>query len=167
MHMISCKKRFEDARVLGGKIIGGERVANLGGADAYYVIAQHLLEMTQHEGPMLHETFAPILYVMPYKILMRRLRYKTAVAAVYLHPIFTLDMREAELFISAQGSDCGMRMSILVLSAEIGGAFGGEKEQAAGVKQVQIAGKAYMRRTTNTLNYGTTLPLAQGVTFDV
>ena len=119
-------------------------------------------------GPVERETFAPILYVMRYKTLAEAIAIQNAVGAGLSSSIFTLDMREAEAFISAEGSDCGIaNVNIGPSGAEIGGAFGGEKETGGGREAGSDAWKAYMRRATNTLNYGTTLPLAQGVSFDV
>ena len=106
---------------------------------------------------MKRETFAPILYVMKYRDLAEAIALQNDVPQGLSSSIFTNDMREAELFISARGPS----------GAEIGGAFGGEKETGGGREAGSDSWKAYMRRATNTLNYGTTLPLAQGVKFDV
>jgi aldehyde dehydrogenase (NAD+) len=117
---------------------------------------------------MLHETFAPILYVTRYRALDEAIAAQNSVAAGLSSSIFTLDIREAERFMSAAGSDCGIaNVNIGPSGAEIGGAFGGEKETGGGREAGSDAWKAYMRRATNTVNYGTTLPLAQGVVFDV
>jgi aldehyde dehydrogenase (NAD+) len=114
------------------------------------------------------ETFAPILYVMKYRDLDEAIALQNDVPQGLSSSIFTNDMREAELFISARGSDCGIaNVNIGPSGAEIGGAFGGEKETGGGREAGSDSWKAYMRRATNTLNYGKTLPLAQGVTFDV
>jgi aldehyde dehydrogenase (NAD+) len=105
---------------------------------------------------------------MKYKTLDEAIAIQNAVGAGLSSSIFTLDMREAETFISGEGSDCGIaNVNIGPSGAEIGGAFGGEKETGGGREAGSDAWKAYMRRATNTLNYGTTLPLAQGVSFDV
>ena len=146
---------------------GGARVEGLGGPDAYYV-RPALVELQKHEGPALHETFAPILYVMKYKDFDDVLEAHNDVPQGLSSSIFTNDMREAETFLSARGSDCGIaNVNIGPSGAEIGGAFGGEKETGGGRESGSDAWKAYMRRATNTLNYGRTLPLAQGVTFDI
>jgi aldehyde dehydrogenase (NAD+) len=117
---------------------------------------------------MLRETFAPILYVMPYRTLDEAIAAQNAVSAGLSSSIFTLDMREAERFVSSSGSDCGIaNVNIGPSGAEIGGAFGGEKETGGGREAGSDAWKAYMRRATNTVNYGTALPLAQGVSFDI
>jgi aldehyde dehydrogenase (NAD+) len=119
-------------------------------------------------GPVLRETFAPILWVMRYRTFDEAIAAHNAVGAGLSSSIFTLDMREAEAFVSAAGSDCGIaNVNIGPSGAEIGGAFGGEKETGGGREAGSDAWKAYMRRATNTINYGTSLPLAQGVRFDV
>jgi aldehyde dehydrogenase (NAD+) len=124
--------------------------------------------MPSHSGPVLRETFAPILYVMTYKNFEDAIAMQNAVSAGLSSSLFTLDMREAELFVSDVGSDCGIaNVNIGPSGAEIGGAFGGEKETGGGREAGSDAWKAYMRRATNTINYGTTLPLAQGVSFDI
>ena len=117
---------------------------------------------------MLHETFAPILYVMRYKDFAEVLEAHNDVPQGLSSSIFTNDLREAERFLSAAGSDCGIaNVNIGPSGAEIGGAFGGEKETGGGRESGSDAWKAYMRRATNTINYGSTLPLAQGVSFDI
>ena len=154
------------AKALGATVTGGERVA-IGGADAFYV-RPALVEMLAHEGPMIEETFAPILYVLKYSDFEEALTMHNAVPQGLSSSVFTLDVREAETFLSARGSDCGIaNVNIGPSGAEIGGAFGGEKETGGGRESGSDAWKAYMRRATNTINYGRTLPLAQGVKFDV
>ena len=124
--------------------------------------------MPSQTGPVLEETFAPILYVMRYSSLDEAIAAHNAVPQGLSSSIFTNDLREAETFTSADGSDCGIaNVNIGPSGAEIGGAFGGEKETGGGREAGSDAWKAYMRRATNTINYGTTLPLAQGVTFDI
>lgn len=114
-----------------------------------------------------HETFAPILYVMKYSHLEEAIAMQNDVPQGLSSAIMTLNMREAELFLSANGSDCGIaNVNIGTSGAEIGGAFGGEKETGGGRESGSDAWKAYMRRQTNTINYGNTLPLAQGIKFD-
>ena len=154
------------AKAAGGVVTGGERV-EIGGADAAYA-RPALVEMPAQVGPVLRETFAPILYVMKYRDLGEAIALHNAVAQGLSSSIFTNDLREAELFLSARGSDCGIvNVNIGPSGAEIGGAFGGEKETGGGRESGSDAWKAYMRRATNTINFGRTLPLAQGVTFDV
>jgi len=114
------------------------------------------------------ETFAPILYVMRYRDLDEAIALQNDVPQGLSSSIFTNDLREAERFVSAEGSDCGIaNVNIGPSGAEIGGAFGGEKETGGGREAGSDSWKAYMRRTTNTVNYGNALPLAQGVKFDV
>ena len=154
------------ATAAGGSVSGGER-QDVGNADAYYV-RPALVEMPRQEGTVEAETFAPILYVMKYRDIEEALALHNAVPQGLSSSIFTNDLREAELFLSARGSDCGIaNVNIGPSGAEIGGAFGGEKETGGGRESGSDAWKAYMRRATNTINYGLTLPLAQGVKFDV
>jgi aldehyde dehydrogenase (NAD+) len=155
------------AKAAGGAVTGGERVADAGKDTAYYV-RPALVEMPKQTGPVLEETFAPILYVMRYDDLDQALEGHNGVSAGLSSSIFTLDMREAERFLSADGSDCGIaNVNIGTSGAEIGGAFGGEKETGGGRESGSDAWKAYMRRSTNTVNFSTALPLAQGVSFDI
>jgi NAD-dependent aldehyde dehydrogenases len=163
----NMQKALAAARAEGGEVVGGERVAEAGKDTAYYV-RPAIVEMPKQCGPVLEETFAPILYVMKYKDLDEAIEAHNAVAAGLSSSIFTLDMREAERFLSAEGSDCGIaNVNIGTSGAEIGGAFGGEKETGGGRESGSDAWKAYMRRATNTVNYSTALPLAQGVSFDI
>jgi aldehyde dehydrogenase (NAD+) len=142
-------------------------VAVDGATEAYYV-RPALVEMPAQTGPVAQETFAPILYVLEYSDLDAAIELHNAVAQGLSSSIFTNDLREAETFLSARGSDCGIaNVNIGPSGAEIGGAFGGEKETGGGRESGSDAWKAYMRRATNTINYGRTLPLAQGVKFDV
>ncbi len=153
-----------DARAEGGQVHGGQAVAL---ADGCYA-RPALVEMPGQTDVVRRETFAPILYVIKYSDLGEAIALQNDVPQGLSSSIFTNDMREAELFISARGSDCGIaNVNIGPSGAEIGGAFGGEKETGGGREAGSDSWKAYMRRATNTLNYGSTLPLAQGVTFDV
>jgi aldehyde dehydrogenase (NAD+) len=159
------ERALAEARQAGGTVHGGGRHGEAG--EAYYA-RPALVEMPAQAGPVLRETFAPILYVMRYRDFDDAIALHNAVGAGLSSSIFTLDMREAERFISAAGSDCGIaNVNIGPSGAEIGGAFGGEKETGGGREAGSDAWKAYMRRATNTLNYGTSLPLAQGVKFDL
>ncbi len=161
------QRALEEARSLGGQVHGGTRAEGVG-ADAAYYVRPALVEMPRHEGPVLRETFAPILYVMRYTSLDDAIELHNAVGAGLSSSIFTLDMREAERFISCTGSDCGIaNVNIGPSGAEIGGAFGGEKETGGGRESGSDSWKAYMRRATNTINYSKALPLAQGVKFDI
>ncbi|MGL3110302.1 L-piperidine-6-carboxylate dehydrogenase [Bradyrhizobium sp. BR 1432] len=158
---------LEAAKAAGGQVHGGERVAIDGAADADHV-RPALVEMATQAGPVEHETFAPILYVIKYSDFDAVLALHNAVPQGLSSSIFTNDLREAETFLSARGSDCGIaNVNIGPSGAEIGGAFGGEKETGGGRESGSDSWKAYMRRATNTINYGRTLPLAQGVKFDV
>lgn len=158
---------LEAAKSAGGKVVGGERVLDQEAADAYYV-RPAIIEMPAQAGPVKEETFAPILYVMKYSEFDEALALHNDVPQGLSSSIFTNDMREAETFVSARGSDCGIaNVNIGPSGAEIGGAFGGEKETGGGRESGSDAWRAYMRRATNTLNYGRTLPLAQGVKFDI
>ena len=154
------------AREQGGHVQGGERI-DLGHADAYYV-RPALVRMPAQSAVVERETFAPILYVMLYEDFDEAVRIHNAVPQGLSSSIFTNDMREAERFMSAAGSDCGIvNVNIGTSGAEIGGAFGGEKETGGGRESGSDAWKSYMRRATNTINYSRELPLAQGVRFDV
>jgi aldehyde dehydrogenase (NAD+) len=156
-----------EARSLGATVTGGERVEGERHPDAFYV-RPALVEMPGQTGPVLRETFAPILYVMRYRDFAEAVHLHNDVAQGLSSSIFTTDLREAEAFLSAEGSDCGIaNVNIGPSGAEIGGAFGGEKETGGGREAGSDSWKAYMRRATNTINYGRELPLAQGVRFDV
>ena len=127
-----------------------------------------LVELPRQLGPMCDETFAPILYVVPYRELEEALAAHNAVAQGLSSSIFTRDLREAERFVAVDGSDCGIaNVNLGPSGAEIGGAFGGEKDTGGGRESGSDSWRAYMRRATNTINYGHDLPLAQGVRFDV
>jgi len=134
-------------------------------SDAYYV-QPALVRMAAQTDIVRSETFAPILYVLTYDDFDEALALHNDVPQGLSSSIFTLDVREAELFTSPDGSDCGIaNVNIGPSGAEIGGAFGGEKETGGGRESGSDAWKAYMRRATNTVNYSTELPLAQGVEF--
>jgi aldehyde dehydrogenase (NAD+) len=156
-----------DAKAAGGQVTGGELVEAPGCPEAVYA-RPALVEMAVQADVVRRETFAPILYVMRYSDLAEAIRLQNDVPQGLSSSIFTNDVREAELFISERGSDCGIaNVNIGPSGAEIGGAFGGEKETGGGREAGSDSWKAYMRRATNTVNYGRTLPLAQGVEFDV
>jgi len=134
---------------------------------AFYVTPA-IVEMPTQSEIVCHETFAPILYVMGYSDFDAAIAMHNAVPQGLASAIFTTDLREAETFLSARGSDCGIaNVNIGTSGAEIGGAFGGEKETGGGRESGSDAWKAYMRRATNTINYSRELPLAQGIRFDV
>jgi aldehyde dehydrogenase (NAD+) len=155
------------ARADGGAVFGGERVVEGFAPSAYYV-RPALVTMPAQTAVVCHETFAPILYVLAYDALDEAIALHNGVPQGLSSAIFTNDLREAELFLSAAGSDCGIaNVNIGTSGAEIGGAFGGEKETGGGRESGSDAWKAYMRRATNTVNYSRQLPLAQGVQFDI
>lgn len=158
---------LQGAAAQGGTVHGGERVREAAHPQAYYV-RPALVAMPAHDGVVRHETFAPLLYVLRYRTLDDAIAMHNDVPQGLSSAIFTNDLREAETFLSAAGSDCGIaNVNIGTSGAEIGGAFGGEKETGGGRESGSDAWKAYMRRATNTINFGRTLPLAQGVKFDV
>jgi aldehyde dehydrogenase (NAD+) len=161
------QRALEEARNVGAVVFGGERVTMNDLPDAYYV-APALVEIDSEADLIRRETFAPILYISRYKALSDAIGMQNGVPQGLSSSIFTTDMREAEIFMSAAGSDCGIvNVNIGTSGAEIGGAFGGEKDTGGGRESGSDAWKQYMRRATNTINYGTKLPLAQGISFDV
>ncbi|MGH3026436.1 MAG: aldehyde dehydrogenase family protein, partial [Gaiellaceae bacterium] len=157
---------LEKAQANGGRLVaGGARVLADAAPDAYYV-QPALVRMPTQSEIVQAETFAPILYVMTYSDFDEALAMHNDVPQGLSSSIFTLNVREAERFTSPDGSDCGIaNVNIGPSGAEIGGAFGGEKETGGGRESGSDAWKAYMRRATNTVNYSTELPLAQGVQF--
>ena len=155
------------AREQGGAVLGGERACEDLGADAWYA-RPALVRMPEQSAVVQHETFAPILYVLVCDSLDGAIALQNGVPQGLSSAIFTTDLREAERFLSSTGSDCGIaNVNIGTSGAEIGGAFGGEKETGGGRESGSDAWKSYMRRATNTINYSDALPLAQGVRFDV
>ncbi|HWJ67947.1 MAG TPA: aldehyde dehydrogenase family protein [Nocardioides sp.] len=158
----------EQAQADGGRLVtGGTRADQMSGAvpGGQYVVPA-IVDMPAQTDIVKQETFAPLLYVLKYRDLDEAVALHNEVAQGLSSAIFTLDVRESELFTSATGSDCGIaNVNIGTSGAEIGGAFGGEKETGGGRESGSDAWKAYMRRTTNTINYSTELPLAQGVEF--
>jgi aldehyde dehydrogenase (NAD+) len=158
---------LDEARSAGATITGGERLHPIGASRAFYV-RPALVEISTQAEVIKRETFAPILYVMKYSNFADALALHNDVPQGLSSAIFTLNLREAEQFLSATGSDCGIaNVNIGTSGAEIGGAFGGEKETGGGRESGSDAWKQYMRRATNTINYGSELPLAQGVSFDI
>lgn len=152
----------------GGKlVVGGERVLGEAAPDAYYV-RPAVIRVDEQTEAVRTETFAPVLYVLPYQELTQAIDLNNDVPQGLSSSIFTGDHAEAELFLSPAGSDCGVvNVNVGTSGAEIGGAFGGEKETGGGRESGSDAWKAYMRRATNTVNYSGRLPLAQGVDFSV
>jgi aldehyde dehydrogenase (NAD+) len=148
-------------------VVEGGVLSGLGYESGCYV-KPCIIEVKDSSLPIVqHETFAPILYLMKYRDLQDAIAMQNGVKQGLSSAIMTTNMREAELFLSQNGSDCGIaNVNIGTSGAEIGGAFGGEKETGGGRESGSDAWKNYMRRQTNTINYSTSLPLAQGIKFD-
>ena len=161
-------KAIEDAKKQGGKLLcGGEVLEGKDFTSGCYV-NPCIIEMDDQTDIVLQETFAPILYIMKYKNLEDAISMHNNVPQGLSSSIFTNQVQEAERFLSVSGSDCGIaNVNIGTSGAEIGGAFGGEKETGGGRESGSDAWKAYMRRQTNTINYGSSMPLAQGIRFDI
>ncbi|MBS0271790.1 MAG: aldehyde dehydrogenase family protein [Proteobacteria bacterium] len=163
----AMQQALENARAQGGRVFGGERILQEKYPKAFYV-RPALVQISSQTEVVLTETFAPILYVIPYKNFEEALRMHNDVPQGLSSAVFTNDVCEAEIFLSARGSDCGIaNVNIGPSGAEIGGAFGGEKETGGGRESGSDSWKNYMRRATNTINYSKELPLAQGVHFEV
>jgi aldehyde dehydrogenase (NAD+) len=146
----------------GSMLCGGERIERAG-----HFVKPTIFRMPSQTAAVKHETFAPILYVMSYKTLDEAIALQNDVPQGLSSSIFTLNLRTAEKFLGAAGSDCGIaNVNIGTSGAEIGGAFGGEKETGGGRESGSDSWRAYMRRQTNTINYSASLPLAQGIKFD-
>lgn len=151
----------------GGKILCGNEILDTSGLKSGCYVKPTIIEVESQTPMVCHETFAPILYLMRFEKLEEAIELQNAVPQGLSSSIFTLNLREAEQFLSVNGSDCGIaNVNIGTSGAEIGGAFGGEKETGGGRESGSDAWKAYMRRQTNTINYSTNLPLAQGIKFD-
>jgi aldehyde dehydrogenase (NAD+) len=159
---------IEKVKEEGGKIIyGGEELKGEGFESGCYVVPA-IAEADNNFRIVQEETFAPLLYLIRYNSLEEALAFHNGVPQGLSSAMFTTNLREAEKFLSVEGSDCGIaNINIGTSGAEIGGAFGGEKETGGGRESGSDAWKAYMRRQTNTINYGTDLPLAQGIQFNV
>jgi len=158
---------LRQASAQGGRVTGGQRVtAGVPGGGFY--VRPALVEIQPGAAVVEQETFAPILYLMRYRELSEAVAIQNAVAQGLASAIFSNDVREAEQFCSAAGSDCGIvNVNVGPSGAEIGGAFGGEKDSGGGRESGSDSWKAYMRRVTSTVNYSGALPLAQGVRFDI
>jgi aldehyde dehydrogenase (NAD+) len=157
----ACKKEGGKFLVEGGVLTGN-------GYESGCYVKPCIAEALPHYQIVQHETFAPILYVMKYSTLEEAIAIQNNVPQGLSSAIMTLNMRESELFLSVKGSDCGIaNVNIGTSGAEIGGAFGGEKETGGGRESGSDAWKAYMRRQTNTINWSNSLPLAQGIKFDL
>jgi len=159
---------IEKLKSEGGKVLYGAEVLSGDQYNSGCYVKPTLCEAENHFNIVQHETFAPILYLMQYNTLDEAIALQNGVRQGLSSAIFTNNLQEAEQFLSAWGSDCGIaNVNIGTSGAEIGGAFGGEKETGGGRESGSDAWKAYMRRQTNTINYGKTLPLAQGIKFDL
>ena len=159
---------IEQAKAQGGKVLveGGVLEGESYSSGCY--VKPCIIEANNDMAIVQHETFAPILYIMPYQTLEEAIAMQNGVVQGLSSSIMTLNMREAERFLSCEGSDCGIaNVNIGTSGAEIGGAFGGEKETGGGRESGSDAWRNYMRRQTNTINYSTSLPLAQGIKFDI
>jgi aldehyde dehydrogenase (NAD+) len=159
---------IEKVKEQGGKMIAGGSVKKGKGYDTGCYVEPAIAEVKENLPIVKHETFAPLLYLMKYRNIEEAIHLHNDVPQGLSSAIFTENMMEAEQFLSSGGSDCGIaNVNIGTSGAEIGGAFGGEKETGGGRESGSDAWKAYMRRQTNTINYGSTLPLAQGIKFDI
>jgi aldehyde dehydrogenase (NAD+) len=162
----AMQKSLKNVVAQGGKILCGGTRVSVGAGGAY--VQPAIVEVRAQTEAVCHETFAPILYVMKYQTLEEAIDLQNAVPQGLSSAIFTMNVREAERFLSATGSDCGIaNVNIGTSGAEIGGAFGGEKETGGGRESGSDSWKTYMRRQTQTVNYSDKLPLAQGVKFDL
>jgi aldehyde dehydrogenase (NAD+) len=162
----AMRRALATAETEGGTVVGGgRRVLADEAPDAYYV-SPAIVRMPDQDGIVQQETFAPILYVLTYDDFDEAIALQNGVPQGLSSSVFTRDQAEAERFLSSAGSDCGIaNVNIGTSGAEIGGAFGGEKETGGGRESGTDAWKSYMRRATNTVNYSGELPLAQGVEF--
>ncbi|MDO5635964.1 MAG: aldehyde dehydrogenase family protein [Myroides sp.] len=159
---------IEKAKAEGGKIVVEGGVLSGAGYESGCYVKPCIIEAENHFNIVQEETFAPILYVMKYSTIEEAIDMQNGVPQGLSSSIFTNNLREAELFLSQAGSDCGIaNVNIGTSGAEIGGAFGGEKETGGGRESGSDAWKVYMRRQTNTINYGSELPLAQGINFNL
>ncbi|MFT4676276.1 MAG: aldehyde dehydrogenase (NAD+) [Patiriisocius sp.] len=164
---LNMQEALDKARQLGAKVTGGERVSVAGFEKGFYV-QPAIVELPPSISNIEKETFAPILYVFEFTDFEAAIAANNDVPQGLSSSVFTTDLREADLFTSACGSDCGIvNVNIGTSGAEIGGAFGGEKETGGGRESGSDAWKAYMRRSTSTTNYSLELPLAQGIKFDL
>jgi len=165
---VGMRRAIEQAATEGGKLVaGGGRALEEGAPEAYYA-EPSIVRIDRQSDVVAQETFAPLLYVVPYEDFDEAIALNNAVPQGLSSSVFTSDHAEAERFMSAEGSDCGIvNVNIGTSGAEIGGAFGGEKETGGGRESGSDAWRAYMRRATNTVNFSGELPLAQGVDFTV
>jgi aldehyde dehydrogenase (NAD+) len=163
----SFSAAIQQAKEEGGKLLAGGMNLVGDGYDSGCYVEPAIVEMTSQTAIVKEETFAPILYLVPYDSLDEAIAVQNAVPQGLSSAIFTRNLAEAEAFLSEKGSDCGIaNVNIGTSGAEIGGAFGGEKATGGGRESGSDSWKYYMRRQTNTINYGTTMPLAQGIRFE-
>jgi aldehyde dehydrogenase (NAD+) len=152
----------------GGKVLVEGGVLSGEGYESGCYVKPAIIEVENHYEIVQNETFAPILYLIKYSTIDEAISYQNGVVQGLSSAIMTTNMREMEKFLSSSGSDCGIaNVNIGTSGAEIGGAFGGEKETGGGRESGSDAWKVYMRRQTNTINYGSELPLAQGIKFEL
>jgi aldehyde dehydrogenase (NAD+) len=162
------KNAIVKAKEEGGKVIIGGEVLSGEGYESGCYVTPCIIEAKNSYHIVQEETFAPILYIMKYSTMEEAIALQNDVPQGLSSSIFTRDMLEAEAFLSHEGSDCGIaNVNIGTSGAEIGGAFGGEKETGGGRESGSDSWKIYMRRQTNTINYSTELPLSQGIVFDI
>jgi aldehyde dehydrogenase (NAD+) len=162
------RQSIEACKAQGGKFLIEGAVLEGAGYESGCYVKPCIAEADNNLPIVQHETFAPILYLMRYNHLEEAIALQNGVPQGLSSSIMTLNMREAETFLSYTGSDCGIaNVNIGTSGAEIGGAFGGEKETGGGRESGSDAWKAYMRRQTNTINWSNSLPLAQGIQFDL
>jgi aldehyde dehydrogenase (NAD+) len=162
------QQAIEKCKAEGGRFVVEGGVLNGADYESGCYVKPCIAEVEPHFEVVQHETFAPILYLMKYRTLDEAIAIQNGVPQGLSSSIMTLDLREAEAFLSSAGSDCGIaNVNIGTSGAEIGGAFGGEKETGGGRESGSDAWRIYMRRQTNTINYSTKLPLAQGIKFDL
>jgi len=168
IHSVNAfKHALEQVVEEGGKVLFGGQVLEGGKFTSGNYVVPAIAEAENHYGIVQEETFAPIVYLMKYKTIEEAIALNNGVPQGLSSSIFTLSMRESEIFLSQVGSDCGIaNVNQGTSGAEIGGAFGGEKDTGGGRESGSDSWKAYMRRQTNTINYGTELPLAQGIKFE-
>jgi aldehyde dehydrogenase (NAD+) len=161
-------KAIEQAKKEGGTVLCGAEVLSGAGYESGCYVKPTIIEAKNEYEIVQHETFAPILYLLKYETVAEAVAMQNGVKQGLSSSIFTDNLQEAELFLSVAGSDCGIaNVNIGTSGAEIGGAFGGEKETGGGRESGSDSWKAYMRRQTNTINYGKELPLAQGISFNI
>jgi aldehyde dehydrogenase (NAD+) len=164
----SYQKAIAQALKEGGKILVEGHVLKGKGFESGCYVSPCIIEMPEQSSIVQKETFAPILYLLSYEHLDQALQIQNGVKQGLSSALMTDDLLESEFFLSSEGSDCGIaNINIGTSGAEIGGAFGGEKETGGGRESGSDAWKVYMRRQTNTLNFGQTLPLAQGIRFNL